>query len=154
MAVLAQLRHDPFVLRWIRRRDDPGRVARRRPEQRRTTDVDHLDGFVEADELDADRRCERLDVHDDEIDRDDLLRRQLGHLLGHVAPRQDARVDGVMERLDLPADGRLAGRQVRDGCDLDAVPGQVLPGAVGGEDLDVQCAQVASQRGDPVAIGD
>ena len=76
MAVLAQLRHDPFVVRRVGGGHDPGRVAGGRPEERRPADVDHLDGFVEADELDPDRGRERLDVDDDEIDRDDPLRRR------------------------------------------------------------------------------
>ena len=73
---------------------------------------------------------------------------------GHVAAGEDAGVDRVVERLDLAADRRLAGRQVRDRRDLDAVAGEVLARAVGGEDLDVEGEQVAGERGDPVAIGD
>ena len=80
VAELAQLRDDPLVLRRVRGGRDPGRVARGRAEQRRPADVDHLDRLVEPDELDADRRRERLDVDDDEVDRDDALRLELGHL--------------------------------------------------------------------------
>ena len=74
--------------------------------------------------------------------------------VGDVAAGEDARVDRVVERLDLAADRGLAGRQVRDRRDLDAVAGEVLAGAVGREDLDVEREQVAGERGDPVAIGD
>ena len=65
------------------------------------------------DELDPDRRRERLDVDDDEVDQADALRLELGHLLGHVAAGEDAGVDRVVEGLDLAADasaGRRSGR--------------------------------------------
>ena len=154
MAVLAQLPHDAFVVRRVGCGHDPRRVACGGPQERGAGDVDHLDGLVETDELDADRRRERLDVDDDEVDRHDALRRQLGHLRRDVAAGEDARVDRVVERPDLATDRRLAGRQVRDRRDLDAVSGEVLAGAVSGEDLDVEREQVAGERGDPVAIGD
>ncbi len=99
-------------------------------------------------------RRERLDVDDDEVDRDDPLHRQLRHLRRDVAAGEDPRVDRVMERLDLAPDRRFSGRQVRDGRDLDPVAGEMLARPVGGEDVDVQGAQIASQCGDPVAIGD
>ena len=63
-------------------------------------------------------------------------------------------VDRGVEGLDLAADqGRHAG-QVRDGADLDAVGGEVVAGAVGGEDLDLEGQQVAGQSRDPLAVGD
>ena len=133
---------------------DPGAVAGGRAEERRPADVDHLDRLVEADELGADRRGERGDVDDDDVDRPDALARQLGHLGLDVAPGEDARVDRRVEGLDLAADqGRHPG-QVRDGADVDAVGGEVVAGAVGGEDLDLEGQQVPGQSRDPLAVGD
>ena len=73
---------------------------------------------------------------------------------GHVAAGEDAGIDRVVERLDLAADRRLAVGQVGDGRDLDAVAREVLARAVGRVDLDVERAQVARERRDPVAVGD
>ena len=106
------------------------------------------------DELDADGRRERLDVHDHEVDRGDALGLELRHLGGDVAAREDPGVDRVVEGLDLAADRRLALGQVRDRCDVDAFAGEVLAGAIGREDLDVEGEQVAGKSRDPVSVRD
>ncbi len=90
-AELAQLRGDLLVVARVGDRGDPGRVARRRAEERRPGDVDHLDRLVEPDELDADRRRERLDVDDHEVDQPDPLCLQLLDLGRDVAAGEDAR---------------------------------------------------------------
>ena len=63
-------------------------------------------------------------------------------------------VDRGVERLDLAADERRHGRQVGDGRDLDAVGGEVLTGAVGGEQLDAERLEVPRESRDPLAVGD
>ena len=88
---LAHLVDDQLVVRRVGRGGDAGRIARRRAEQRSAADVDHLDRLVEPDQLDADGRRERLDVDDHEVDRADPLLLELRHLLGDVAPGEDAR---------------------------------------------------------------
>ena len=153
LAHLADLVGDPGVVGRIGDGRDPGRVPGRRAEQRRAADIDHLDRLVEADELDADGRRERLDVDDDEVDEADALGLQLRELGRHVAAREDPGVDGVVEGLDLPADGGAAGGQVRDGRDLDAFTDQVLAGPIGREELDLQRAQVAGHGRDPIPVG-
>ena len=72
-----------------------------------------------------------------------------------VAPREDPGVDRVVEGLDLAAD-RASGPAVRSETerDLDAFAGEVLAGAVGREDLDVEREQVAGEGGDPVTVRD
>ena len=77
---------------------------------------------------------------------------QLLELGGHVAAGEDPGVDRVVEGLDLAADVRLALGQVGDGRDLDALGGEVLARAVGGEHLDVEREQVARERGDAVPV--
>ena len=95
---------------------------------------------------------ERLDVDDDDVDQADALRLELLELGGHVAPGEDARVDRVVEGLDLAADVGLALGQRRDRGDLDALAGQVVARAVGGEDLDAEVEQVAGKLGDPIPV--
>ena len=136
-----------------RRGGHAGRVAGRRAEERRAADVDHLDRLVDADQLRPDLRRERLDVDDDEVDQADAVLDELRQLRGDVAPGEDPGVDRRVERLDLAADqGRDAG-QLGDRPDLDAVGGEVLAGAVGGEDLDAEAEEVAGEPGDPFAVG-
>ena len=153
LAHLADLVGDARVVRRVGDGGDTGRVARRGPEQRRAADVDHLDRLVEADELDADRRRERLDVDDDQVDEPDPLGFQLLELGRHVAARQDPGIDRVVEGLDLAADRGAAGGQVRDGGDIDPLADEVLARPVGREELDLQRAQVPGHGRDPVPVG-
>ncbi len=81
-------------------------------------------------------------------------RLELGHLGRDVAAGQDPGIDRVVEGLDLAADRRLPLGQVRDRRDVDAFAGEVLPRAVGREDLDVEGEQVAREGGDPIAVRD
>ena len=152
VAELAQLRDELAVMRRVGHGGDAGRVARGRPEQRRPADVDHLDRLVQPDDLDPDRRCERLDVDDDEVDQADPLRAQLLELGGDVAPGQDPGIDRVVEGLDLAADVRLALREIGDGRDLDALGREVLARAVRGVHLDVESEQVPREHDDAIPI--
>jgi hypothetical protein len=78
---------------------------------------------------------------------------QLGELLGLVAPREDAGVDGRMERLDLAADQRRDAREVADGADLDALRREVIASPVGRVDLDAEVEQAPGERGDALTVG-
>ena len=84
----------------------------------------------------------------------DPLGLELGELVRPVAAREDARVDRVMERLDLAADRGLAVRELDDGGDLDPVGREDLASAVGGEHLDVERAQFAREIRDALAVRD
>ncbi len=100
----AQLGDELAVVLRAADRGDPGGIPGGRPEERRATDVDHLDRLVDSDELGADRRGERGDVDDDDVDRADALGRELVHLGVDVAAGEDAGIDRRVERLDLAAD--------------------------------------------------
>jgi hypothetical protein len=120
----------------------------------RAADIDHLDRLVDADEPGPDRWRERGDVDDHEVDRRDALRLEVGHLLGHVAPGEDARIHGVMERLDLAADRAAAVSQVVDRSDFDPLTGQILARALGREHLHVECLEFPRERSDALPIRD
>ena len=70
--------------------------------------------------------------------------RELVELVRDVAAGEDARVDRGWKVLTWPPTCGRAG-QVGDRTDLDAVCGEVLAGAVGGVDLDVEREQVAGE---------
>jgi len=149
-----ELGQDLRVVIWVRDRGDTRRVARGCAEQRRATDVDHVDGFVDANERPPDLRAERPHVDDDEIDGLDALALQLLELLRLVASRQDARVHRVVERLDLSAEHRGHARHLGDGSNLDAVLGEVLASSVGREEVDALRLEAASEDRDSVPCRD
>src|SRR4029078_10057316 len=95
-----------------------GGIACSRPEERGTGDVDHLDRLVQPDQLDPDGRGDRLDVDDHDVDQADALGLELLQLGRDVAAREDARVDRVVEGLDLAPDVRLDLRERPDGRQL------------------------------------
>ena len=70
---------------------------------------------------------------------------------GIVAAGQDPGIDRWVEGLDLAADERRDVGQLGDRADLDAVLGEVLAGAVRGEDLDVQRLELSREGADPIA---
>jgi hypothetical protein len=113
-AELADLLDDLRVIRGVGDRGDTRRVPCGRAEERGAGHVDHLDRLLEPDDLDPDRRRERLHVDDHDVDEPDALGLELIDLLGLVAPREDPRVHRVVERLDLATDVGLALGQVRD----------------------------------------
>ena len=151
-AELAQLGCDDRVVGRVGDRRHPGGVARRGAEERRATDVDHLDRLVEPDDLDPDRRRERLDVDDHHVDQADPLGAQLLELGRDVAPGQDPGVDRVVEGLDLAADIGLALGQVGDGRDRDALAGEELARAVRGKHFDIEIEEVSRERDDAIPI--
>ena len=128
----------------------PGGIAGRRAEQGSATDVDHLDGVGQPDELRSDLRRERRDVDDDEVDETDPVGLEVGELFRDVATGEDPGVDGRMERLDLAADERRDGGDVGDAVDLDALAGQELAGPVRGDELDAEVRQTTRECGDTV----
>ena len=65
----------------------------------------------------------------------DAVLDELLELLVAVAPREDPGVDRRVEGLDLAADEGRDVRQLGDRGGLDPVRGEVLAGAVGGEEL-------------------
>ena len=105
-AVLAQLGDEAGVVVGARDRGDAGGVPGGCAEEGCSTHVDHLDRLVDADEPGTDRRGERRDVDDDDVDQPDRVRLELAQLFGDVATGEDPGVDRGVERLDLAADER------------------------------------------------
>ncbi len=152
LAELAHLVDDQLVVAGIRRRRHAGGVARRGTQEGGAPDVDHLDRLVQADELGADRRGERLDVDNHEVDQADPLLAELLELGGNVAPGEDSGVDSVVEGLDLSADERQLASQFGDRGHRHSLAGQEFARSVRGEDLDLEVEQVASEAGDPFPV--
>ena len=106
-------------------------ILRRGAHHRRPADVDVLDRVLEAAAGLRDGRGERIEVHDDEIDRLDAVLLHDGVV--DAAPAEQAAMDLRVQRLDAPVhdlgkagDGRHVG-------DRDALRTQQRRGAAGGE---------------------
>jgi hypothetical protein len=151
LAALLELGQDLEVVVRAGDRGDTVRVTCRGTEEGRPGDVDHLDRAVDPDQSPSDLRPERSDVADDDVDRLDALAPELLQLIRLVAPGEDPRVDRVMERLDLAVEHRRDAGELGHGSDLDAVLGEVLAGAVGGEELEVERLQAAGEDRDAIA---
>jgi hypothetical protein len=95
----AQRLADPAVVRRIDHDGDALVVLGGRAQHRRAADVDVLDRLVERGLGSRDRRLERIQVDDEQIDRRDRMRRHLALVRGGVATEQPA-VDPRVQRLD------------------------------------------------------
>jgi hypothetical protein len=72
-----ELREDLLVLRGVGCRSDAGEVAGGGGQQGHAADVDHLDRLVDRNHGGPDLRCERLHVHDHEVDGGKTVRGEL-----------------------------------------------------------------------------
>ena len=77
-----------------------GVILGRGPDHRRPADVDLLDQRVEGDPGPIRGRGERVEIHDDELERSDRRRRELLPMVDQSAVGEDPGVDPRMERLD------------------------------------------------------
>ena len=101
-----------------------------------------------------DRGFERIEVDDEDVDRGDAVVGERGHVLGPVAPREQAAVDGRVQRLDAAVEHL---RKAGVGSDLgDRQPGiGEQPGrAAGRQQLDAERGQLARQLDDAGLVGD
>jgi hypothetical protein len=100
--------------------DDADRavVLRRGTQHRRPADVDHLDD-IRVHRTRRDGALERVEVHDDEVDRVDAELRELCDMVRVRAVRQDAGVDARVERLHAPTETLREAGEVRDLDHLD-----------------------------------
>jgi hypothetical protein len=140
-AALAQLLEHRTVVAGIHDHADVRVILRGRANHRGSADVDLLDGFGARHIGTRDRLLERVQIHDDEVDRRDLLRRQIRAVVFAVAPRQDAAVDARVQRLDAAAQHLGTPRQRRDLGHLEPVVGQDSSGSARGDQLDAQLRQ-------------
>ena len=120
-----------------------------RAQQRRTADVDELDGLLLGDPVTRHRGLERVEVHAHEIERLDRLLLERAHVLLDVQPRQDARVHPRVERLHASAEHLRERRQALDADHLQADVLEQAGGAAARHDLDVERGQAARECREP-----
>src|SRR3984893_16846719 len=111
-------------------------VLGRRAHQRRSTDVDVLDRFVEAYAAALDRVFKGIEVDHYQVDRLDPVLEPLAGMVLVSAARQDSAVNLGMERLDAPIEHLGRAGKVLDSADLDPGCFQGRRGAAGRDYLD------------------
>src|SRR5205807_5528516 len=121
---------------------DPRGVFRRRPDQGDPTDVDVLHGLVDRDVRLGYGRFERIQVHDDEIDRD---RAQVLEVLLVDGRRENSSEDPGMPRLHATAESFAQARVVRDGGHGESRVLQDLRGPVCADQLKAEVPKAAGE---------
>ena len=119
----------------------------------RTTDVDVLDCVFQRTAGLGHGRLEGIEVDHQQVDGVDAVRLQGRHVLGHIATRQQAAVHLGVQGLDAAVQhfgkggdfGHLGHRQ--------ALFGQQLGGAAGGDELDAQRVQGLGKVDDAGLVG-
>jgi hypothetical protein len=106
----------------LRPRDgrDVREVLGRGPQHRRPADVDHLDGLLLADAVARGDLLERIEVHDHEVERQDLVLLEGRDVFLAIAAGEDPGVNPRVQRLHAPVQHLRRGGHVLDPVDLEA----------------------------------
>ena len=137
---------DAAVVGWVDNDGDALVVFGRAAEHRRTADVDVLDGVLEGDIRLGDGLLERVEVHDDEIDRADTVLGGGGSVFLIFAQEKQAAVDLGVQRLDAAVEHLGETGVVAEFLRLDAGLTQHLGGSAGGDDLDAGAGEHFGKR--------
>ena len=97
---------------------------------------------------------ERVEIHDDEVNRRDVMLAQRGDVGVLIAPGEDAAVDLGVQGLEAPVQQLGKAGVVRHLDRLDAAAGEQPGGAAGGQDLDALRLQRAREFDDAVFVRD
>ena len=97
----------------------------------------------------GDRRLERIEVHDDEVDRLDALGLERGEVVGDVAAGEDAAVELGVERLDPAAEDLGLAGVVGDLGHLEPGLGQRRARAAAGQQVDAASARTRASSINP-----
>ena len=129
-----------------------GVVLGRRSDQRRPANVDLLDGLFPRNALPRHGGLERIEVHHDQLEREDAVLGQRLHVVGIVVAAEDSAVDLRMEGFE-PAIHHLGEAGVLgDVADGDALALQVFSGSAGAENLHAGGDKPAGEIGKPQLV--
>ncbi len=142
--------------RVIGRIDHHGHVAmvfRSGAQHRRAADVDVLDRVFQRALFLRHRLHERVQVHDEQIDRRNAVLLERGHVFRQVAAREDAAVHLRVQRLHAPVKHFREARVVGDFGDGQARVREQFRGAAGRQDLDAEVRQRFGEIDDAGLVG-
>ena len=132
-------------------------VLRRAAQHRRAADVDHLHRFLFPDAVPPCDLAERIEVDAHEVERPDLVLVERREVVVLVAPREDRRVDGRVERLDAPAEHLRDAGQLLDSLDVQTdLALEKVGGPSAGHELEAGVGEAAGEVLQPrlVVTGD
>ncbi len=92
--------HDVVVILRVGNDGHRGEVLGGGTDHGGATDVDLLDDVDLFEAVLLDRALERVEVHDEDVDRDDAVLVELAHVIIEVAAGQEATMDARVQRLD------------------------------------------------------
>ena len=124
-------------------------VLRRRAQQRRPADVDHLDDFRVLEPEPAGDALERIEVDADELERLDAVLGERSHVARHLAPGEDPRVDARVQRLDAPVEHLREAGEVLHALDAEARILQLGGGTSARDEPEAQLGEPARERHEP-----
>ena len=151
--MLAQLGEDRFVLRWRDHDGDRIAVLGGGADERGAADVDVLDDRVLVRTA-RQRLGERVQRRDHDVDRLEPALGELAHVLGVVAPGEDACVDRGVQRADAAVEHLREAGDVGDRLHLDARVGERPAGAAGGDQVVAVLDQAAREFDEPGLVAD
>ena len=134
-AVLRELIGDAVVVGGIDDDSDALVVFGRAAKHRRAADVDVLDGILEGDIRLGDGLLERVEIHNDEIDRPDAVLGGGGGVFLIFAQEKQATVNLGMQRLDSAVKHLRKSRVVAEILHFNASLAQCPSGSAGRDDL-------------------
>ncbi len=135
-AVLGEVGEDRLVLRGVGHDAHAAVVLRGAADHRRPADVDLLDGLLERDARLAHRGLEGVEVHDDEVDRHDAVRRHRLGVARVVAQAEQRPVDLRVQGLHAPVQHLGEAGLLGDVLHGEARGPERLRGAAGRDQLD------------------
>ncbi len=149
-----QLRGELAVALRIDHHGNVGKILRRRPDHRRTADIDILHRLGQLHPRAGDGLSKGIEVHHHQRDGHDLLLLQLPPVLLQLQAGQQAAVDQRMERLHPPPQnlGKTGHRRCFDYRDAPLDEGAGSP--PGRDDLPAQPDQLPGQLDDAALVGD
>ena len=120
-------------------------VLGRGAQHRRSADVDHLDGLLLADAVAGGDLLERIEVHDDEVERQDLVLLECRDVVLAVAAGEDPGVDPRVQCLHAPVEHLGCGGHVLDPVDREAELLDEGGGAAARDELAVELREPARE---------
>jgi hypothetical protein len=125
-----------------------------RANERRSADVDFLDEPLERQIRIRGGRCKGVQVDGDEVDESDPLPRERREIVGPVAPRQNAAMNGRMKRFDPAVHHLRHTRQRGDGRYLEPGLCQRARRAAGRNESEASLTEAACKVDDPGLVRD
>jgi hypothetical protein len=133
------------VVRGVDEDQDRGEVLGGGAQDRGSADIDVLERVFERDVRFGGCLAKWVEVYSNDVDSGQPSPLQFLHVLGLVAPGEEAGVDGGMEGLDAAIEYLREGGEFGNGAGGHADLGEVLEGAARGDDFEAEADETTRQ---------